>query len=198
MTLEPDEVDLFYHSMFGLLDYVNGQKHVVELPRTLEASMGIERSVDTRNVTKIAAQTWGDPGMIDGYLASRQDLPEENRKLVASWKNAVSGLFFADRILKKGVILVDLDNEKAYQVSGIISDWDELLMFRELPCLLSINLLPFGDRIIYDSCFEVKNVFFGPGTRRAVKEAYSEARKAGRVYSWLPEGSPKPKPMKKQ
>jgi hypothetical protein len=50
-------------------------------------------------------------------------------------------------------------------------------------------LLPFGDRIIYDSLIAPYNVHFGPGIRRDLEQKYRDAKERGAIItSLLPSG----------
>jgi hypothetical protein len=59
--------------------------------------------------------------------------------------------------------------------------------FIRVECQIQTVLLPFEDRIIYDSLLTTYNISFGPGIRRSLKEAYRNAtEREGILTSLLP------------
>ncbi len=47
-------------------------------------------------------------------------MPDEHRKIIESWKRCIRGRFIIERHLKSGSILISMEDEKVYQVGGII------------------------------------------------------------------------------
>src|SRR5262249_43338341 len=51
---------------------------------------------------------------------------------------------------------------------------------------IKTTLLPFKDRIVYDSLIRGYNVSFGPGIRRSMNESYKEAKERFGIITSLP------------
>ena len=75
--------------------------------------------------------------------------------------------------------------EKVYQVSGIISTWDEMFGFARLPLMIQATLIPFGDVIISDGLVQTYNIIIGGNMAKSFKETYMVAKKSGLIYHQL-------------
>jgi hypothetical protein len=66
---------------------------------------------------------------------------------------------------------------KLYAVKGITNS--------ELPVLLETVLLPFGEKIIYDSLFSLHSISFGSGMKDMFEEEYEQSRRAYGIITKL-------------
>lgn len=55
-----------------------------------------------------------------------------------------------ERHLKKGSMLISMEDEKVYQVVGIISSLKEMFLYAPMPLMIEATLMPFKDVIITD------------------------------------------------
>lgn len=90
-------------------------------------------------------------GMIDDVIARR-------------W-TTVQGKFMMERHLKKGTIFISLEDEEVYQVSGIISSWEEMFLGAPMPLMLEATFMPFRDVIISDGLVMPYNILVGGGMK---------------------------------
>ena len=79
---------------------------------------------------------WADDDLIDEYLNYIEDITDHDRELILSWKCCITGRFVLERILKNGAILISAEDGEVYQVSGIISTWDEMFGYARLPLII--------------------------------------------------------------
>jgi hypothetical protein len=108
--------------------------------------------------------------------------------LVESWQYRLAGNFFVVRALKDYTVLLtdNVPHARAYGVVGLTDSVAETMIL-PLPVYIQTVLLPFEDRIIYDSLLTTYNISFGPGIRRSLKEAYRNAtEREGILTSLLP------------
>ncbi len=92
--------------------------------------------------------------------------------IIASWQYRVAGHFFVFRYLKKHTIFLSSgDPAHAYGVLGLASSIEEVAG-PYLPVYVEAVLLPFGERIIYDSLLVPYDIYFGGGIRRDLQETY--------------------------
>ena len=63
-----------------------------------------------------------------------------------------------ERHLKKGTIFISLEDEEVYQVSGIISSWEEMFFGAPMPLMLEATFMPFRDVIISDGLVMPYNI----------------------------------------
>lgn len=117
--------------------------------------------------------------------------------LVASWEFRLAGTFFIVRYTKQyTVFLTETTPNRAYGVLGLASPLEEVAG-PVLPVFVQAVLLPFENRIIYDSLLAPYAISFGPGIRRSLQQAYRDAReREGIVTSLLPAGSASPEAVR--
>lgn len=181
MTLSESDGKLFYQLWFPLLDFVNEKCHVSDEVGKMEGAEGL----DTNEVKKVANRLWDEPALIDEYLAleKTQSLPEDQRAILASWKNCLTDTFVLERLLKKGGIFINQSETEAYQVRGIISDWDEIMPF--VPIMVKATLIPWRDGIITDGLVNAYSIYLGPGIKKNLKDAYRQIKAEGRLHTSL-------------
>ncbi|MEA3335961.1 MAG: DUF6605 domain-containing protein, partial [Chloroflexota bacterium] len=79
----------------------------------------------------------------DAYLEENpQELSQEEREIVRSWKKFVRGDFYIKRLLKK------------YAVLALHDSFEDMLAFTRLPCYAKAVLLPFKNKIVYDGILQ--------------------------------------------
>lgn len=184
MTLSPEDAELFFALWFPLLDYVNTQEQVnPQLKKVERNAPGMTLQV----LNDIAAALWNKIELLDSYLDSHAELPEEHRRILSGFRRFVRGNFLIERHLKKGSVFISYNknNENVYSVIGIHSPLDELFPSYVLPQMIETSLLPWRDKIITDGLISGFRVSFGPGARSSFKEQYLEAKRAGNIITSL-------------
>ena len=179
MRLSENDAKLFYATWLPLLDYVNEKRKVNPNLRNMASAS----SLNPRDVKEVANVLWSEPTLIDDYLRDNEGLTEQ--ELLSSWKRRVNGKFLLERILKKGAILISLDDETVYQVSGIISTWEEMFGSIRLPMMMETTLIPFHDVIISDGLIERFPISFGGNMTRSFKDIYINAKNNNKVKKQL-------------
>lgn len=181
MKLSDENGKRFYDLWLPLLDYVNGKRGVNSKLRDI----GLDDHLDPNEVKEVSDALWADVNLIDEYLSCVRDLSDDDRELISSWKRCVSGRFILERILKKGAMLISVEDEKVYQVYGILSTWDEMFGYARLPLMIQATLIPFEDVIISDGLIQTYNVIIGGNMTRLFKDTYLTAKKAGMIQRQL-------------
>jgi len=90
-----------------------------------------------------------------------------------------------ERHLKKGTIFISMENEEVYQVSGIISSWEEMFFGAPMPLILEATFMPFRDVITSDGLIIPYNIIIEGGMKRLFKDIYMNAKKNGRIHQML-------------
>ena len=181
MRLSEENGKRFYSLFLPLLNFVNKKKGVNPNLRNMTPGDFLPLS----EVKEIADVLWADIGLIDEYLEVTDGIAENDRKLIQSWKRRVSRDFVLERILKKGAIMISAEDDEVYQVSGIISTWDEIYSRARLPLMIQTTLIPFEDVIISDGLIMSYNFIIGGNMARGFKETYMEAKKNGTIHKQL-------------
>ena len=165
------------------LEKLVAKRKQMEDKRILEAYHESDKTAD--EVKEVSDILWADVGIIDDYLRDVDGISDRDRELITGWKRCVSGRFILERILKKGAILISAEDEEAYQVSGIVSTWDEMFGYAHLPLMIHTTLIPFEDVIISDGLVQTYNVIIGGNMAMAFKDIYMTAKKSGALYRKL-------------
>ena len=178
--LDPTDAKFFYALWIPLLDHVNRTYNVNPKLGKMARADGL----NIQEVRVVADFLWSHPEVIDGYLASAE-LPPDHREIIAGWNRFVSGEFILERHLKRGSVFISLENEQVYMVGGILSSWEEMIPQADLPILLRATLIPFRDKIIYDSIVTCSNVILGRGYAETFKDIYLLAKQAKTIPTSL-------------
>ncbi len=181
MTLSQEDGQLYYKLWLPLLDFVNGKYHVNRKLKNIATA----KELDPAEVKKVANKLWSDVTIIEDYLKECIDLSEEHKEIVRSWERRIQGKFMMERHLKKGTIFVSLENEEVYQVSGIISSWEEMFYGAPMPLIIEATFMPFRDVIISDGLVIPYNIIVGGGMKRMFKDVYMAAKKSGQIHRSL-------------
>ncbi|MGF7144126.1 hypothetical protein HNQ56_002557 [Anaerotaenia torta] len=182
MTLSREDGQLYYKLWLPLLDYVNKIYNI----NSKIKRMADEESLNPNEVKEIADKMWDDVSVIDGYLEKCSGaLEDEHVDIIRSWKRRIRGQFVLERNLKKGSIFISMDNQRVYQVCGIISSWEEMFPYAPLPIMMEATFIPFKDTIISDGLVMPYNVVIGHNMAGQLKDIYTVAKKSGMLYRTL-------------
>ena len=181
MKLSEENGKRFYDLWLPLLDYVNEKRGIKSKLRDIR----LEDHLNPNEVKAVSDVLWADAEIIDEYLKDVKNIPDSDRELIRGWKRCITGRFIIERILKKGAMLISVENEEVYQVSGIISTWDEMFGYARLPLMIQATLIPFEDVIISDGLIQTYNIIIGGNMTRSFKDVYMTAKNNGMIHCKL-------------
>ena len=177
MTLSEKDGKLFYELWFPLLGYVNEKCKVNKRVKNITNI----KSLNPKEIKEIANVLWENVTFIDRYVEERgENLSEDHKEIIVGWKRRVQGNFIMERHLKKGTIFISED-EKVYQVSEIISSWEEMYFGVSLPLFMKATFIPFRDVIISDGLVIRYNITIGTNMKKQFQDVYMNAKKNGMV-----------------
>lgn len=179
MILTNEEAEQFYDLWIPLLDFVNQKYKLIKELYGMTSPKGLP----LKSVVLISSKLWEDKEVIDDFVLSGfKKMDEEETAIIRSWKRAVHGNFIVERHLKKGSILVSVDNNEVYIVKGIYSSWREMLENFPMPQVVEATLIPFRDSIIHDGIVVPYNMCLGKNLSEQFKQIYLAAKAAGRLH----------------
>lgn len=181
MTLSAQDKQLYYKLWLPLLDFVN-QKHGVR--KNIKKMEGAER-LDPNDVKAVSDKLCDDVSVIDEYLLKHEDMPEEYKKIILAWKRCIRGRFIIERHLKKGSMLISMEDEKVYQVGGINTSIEEMFYHAPMPLMIEATLMPFRDVIITDGLIRPYNIIIGGNMTKSFKNIYMAAKRDGAIQKSL-------------
>jgi hypothetical protein len=182
MHLTPLEVAQFYRIWMPLLHWLNEERRVVaRFPMPSDV-----HPVSPELLHPVRTLLWSDPTILDAFIDENPaKLSDADLDLASTWRTRLTGKFFILKHLKRSTIFLAGDEEDvAYEVIGISSPLSEVFPY---PTMVEATLLPFGDRIIYDSIIHAFPVTFGKGMRGGLNRSYANAKANGRLHRTLPQ-----------
>jgi hypothetical protein len=187
MNLSAEETQRFYRIWLPLLSYVNTHRQVIpELGAISE-----QRPISSEEAIQIRQVLWESDLLRETFIAENPaNLTDADLAIVGSWSHRIAGKFYVMRYLKKyAVFLTEKDPPRAYGVLGLASPLEEIILW-PLPVYLDAVLLPFEDKIIYDSLLYPYAITFGKGIRSSLNSAYRKAQERGGIITTLRPRSP--------
>ncbi|MDR2757381.1 MAG: hypothetical protein LBC20_16925 [Planctomycetaceae bacterium] len=173
MILLPDEREIFYSNFLGLLSYVNDKYKLIQNFGHPQNPAGL----NLNEIKTLKDKLWSNVNIIDEYIDSTKEIPDENVQIIQEWKKKISGRFIMMRHLKKYSIFLDDEHGLLYGVNGIQEPISAMIPAALLPIMVEAVLLPFGDMIIYDGILCSQNIQLGPNIRKWFKGSYTEIKK---------------------
>lgn len=189
MNLSRQETERFYGIWLPLLHYVNVQRQLVaRVPLVPGAD-----AISPTDAGQLRQELWKDDALREGFIAENPArLSDADLEMVASWRYRVAGQFYILRYLKKyAIFLTREDPPQAYGVLGLVSPIQEIIPMPP-PVLVDAVLLPFEDRIIYDSLLMPYRLMFGAGIRRK----WSRSIRVTSRGSWMHTGRRRKSPAR--
>ncbi|MEA3337684.1 MAG: hypothetical protein U9R25_17440, partial [Chloroflexota bacterium] len=149
MKLSTQDADLFYGLMWSLLNYAN-----LKLGIFPDIATGDEyNNLPPSQKLSVRDALYDNIELVDAYLEENpQELSQEEREIVRSWKKFVRGDFYIKRLLKKYAVFIG--DENVYAVLALHDSFEDMLAFTRLPCYAKAVLLPFKNKIVYDGILQ--------------------------------------------
>ena len=166
------ERKLFYDTWYKLLDFVNQKLHVVHA----KFSWKYPDYHDDALLLKIREKLWANPKLIDEFLRSANTLCDEEISLLQAWeKHHVKGKFILLKCEPEYAVFMRVADDpdvKLYGVKGMKTSVAETVPL-QLPIVLETVLLPFRDKIIYDTFLGAHAIEFDDEFREMIDDEYS-------------------------
>jgi hypothetical protein len=184
MKLSQDDVEIFYKLFHTLLVYLNKRLKILE---GLDSREDIKK-FSIAEIKKVRDRLYENPEMIDSFINENpSSFSNEELSIISSWKNFIKGSFIVIRYLKNYTIFLSEDEKtpKAYGVLALTSSFEEMFGFY-LPIMVETVLLPFKNKIVYDSIFYFYRITFGSGIKRSFNDSYQLAKSQFGIITSLP------------
>ena len=171
--LSRSECTLFYETWYGLMGFVNKRKKVI----STAIKPVYPNPVSEEHIYKVREVLWENPELIDDYLGTSM-LSDEKIELLKAWRDHhKKGMFFLVDYKPEYAVIIGSNEQKEdrlYGIKGISRSLSDAMQ-REIPLQLETVLLPFKDKIIYDSFMSSMPIGFGEGAKKAFREMYENA-----------------------
>lgn len=182
MVLTDKDAEQFYDLWIALLDFVNQKYKLIKELYGMTSPKGLP----LKSVALISSKLWEDKDIIDEFVLSGfKKMDEEEMEIVRSWKKSIHGKFIVDRHLRKGSVLISIDNNEVYVVKGIYSSWREILEGYPMPQLVQATLMPFREVIIHNGVVAPYGICLSRNMSEQFKQIYLEAKANGNLHYGL-------------
>ncbi len=179
MKLPKQDAKLFFQLMWALQFYVDQKLKIVQFSSLDDY---IEAPPDKKK--KVREALYENIDLVDSFVSENpQDFPTEHLDIISKWKHFIRGDFFIERQLKKYAVFIQ--DDRVYGVLGLHESFEALTYGAKLPMYLDTALLPFKGKIVFDGILWVRNIYFGGGIRRGLKETYMRAKQNNRIIESL-------------
>ncbi|HZK27918.1 MAG TPA: SEC-C metal-binding domain-containing protein [Thermoclostridium sp.] len=179
--LNSDECRLFYETWYGLMGFVNERMGVTKVKIKPE----YPNDVSDVMVHEVREVLWENPKLIDEYI-NGTELPQEKIDILKLWRtNHKKGMLFILDYQPEYAVAIAMNEQgedRLYGIKGISNSLSNVLR-RDLPIQIETVLLPFKDKIIYDSFIGSMPIKFREGAKAAFSEMYDKAMKNGIITS---------------
>ena len=187
MILSLREAEQFYKIWWQLLAFVNNKFSI-----SREFNKQVQRKkVQLITAAPIRDKLWDDDSLLESFVSENYaKLSDDDLGIAASWKHRITGNFFIYKYLEKHTIFLDDKTPAhAYGIHGILCPIQDVLI-SPLPIHVKAVLLPFKDKIIYDSLINCNHIHFSSGFRSDLSFKYKNAiERYGTITSLIPYNS---------
>ncbi len=175
MRLSEQDAELFFELLWALQFYVNQKLKILPIK-----SLGDYHKAPTDQKVKARDAVYQNIDLVDSFVRENpNNFSSDHLEIISKWKHFISGSFFIERQLKKYAIFIQ--DDRVYGVLGLNESFDELAFGAGLPLFIETVLLPFKGKITYDGLIGFRNIYFGSGIRRGLKETYMRAKQNNRI-----------------
>lgn len=181
MYFKKDDIDRIYKLYLGLCNFVNNKYKIVK-----NAKFDRHGYIDPQQVRQVSERLWENGELIAEYIKKNPDkLNLADLDALHKWKSNHLGPFtLMEYVEKDGVeYAVFCDGAYAYMVPGISNDISEVVNRTDLPTYVNTTLLPYKDRIIYETFIQSYPVKLGENILNRLDLEY-KAIKANGNYVW--------------
>jgi hypothetical protein len=169
--LPKEDIILFYKLYWSLLFYANSK---------IEKFRDITQPTDFRKkkpeeIKQLRDILFNRTELISSFIRENPfNFTPDELAIVESWKKQIRDKFFIVKHCSEYTIFMGGEPTRLYGVVGLVSSFSEMFPNEYLPIMAETILLPFKDKIVYDSILETYNVSFGRHFRKSIEQEYKE------------------------
>ena len=180
--LSHNDCGFFYNTWYKLLLLVNKKLSIVE-----SKNMSVESFInDDAQLYKVSQKLWENPKIISAIINEGNLLSEKEIQLFQSWeKHHIQGQFILVKYEPEYAVLmhtIDEKTTKLYAVKGLKTSVAQIMQ-NKFPIMLETVLLPFEDKIVYDSFMSSYPVSLGEGIMEIIEKDYNKVMKTSGVVT---------------
>ncbi|WP_187261964.1 succinate dehydrogenase assembly factor 2 [Pontibacter beigongshangensis] len=180
MLLPESEYKEFLELHMPLLYFVGQQTAIVSAAMDFQSFTQLDLKVKF----KCREALLENDQLLDDYLSRNADrLTAEQAELLKGFKRCIKGNFIILKCLKNHAVFLGAEDNQFYAVKALGTRFHEF--FGNFPVLVSANILPFKDKIIYDGFLQSNSIYFEKEMTATMNENYKEAKKMKQINTTL-------------
>ena len=174
MYLNETDTARFYRIWMAILDFTNKRYNAAPNLKTIKE----KSSYDPNDLLPVRDVLWKNVGIIDDFILENPvSFKKPDLDILSTWKRRTPGKFFILKHLKNYTVFMGGEGvSKLYAVTGITEPICDMFHSSKLPLFVEAVLLPFEDRIIYDSLLLSYNILIGGNMKRNLNDEYREIK----------------------
>ncbi len=183
VKISPKDVELFYKLYHSLLTYTNKKLKIIDgidFPDNL-----FNYHIDKTN--EIRENLYEHPELIESFVSENPlNFSSEELEIINNWKNFIKEQLIVFRYLKNYTVFINtVEPIRAYGVLALNNTFEDIIG-PNLPLMVETILLPFNDKIIYDSILASYSITFGRRIRKSMNDAYQRTKAEFGIITSLP------------
>lgn len=175
--VEKEEGMQFFMLRNFLFHYTNKKFHINDKLENIKDIFDAE----PEEMIEIREKLWSDKNIINEYILKNPDkLDNENINIIRNWnEKKIKKEFILYKYDKEYTVFMDTDY--IYYVKGLEECIRNMVPESALPTFVNTALLPFYDKIIYDSYINRYDISFGKGFKDTCDRSYKTFLKENKV-----------------
>ena len=163
----------FYNLYFSLLEYINNKYYI----DTSLKKIYKQESLDPNQLMPIIEYLFKDKEkIIDAYLKDNpHNFDSEDLEKVSKFKQGIRGMFTIAKYEEDYTAV--LSSDRVYMIKGLNSNIDEVIPYRDIPCIVTTSLFPYDGVIVYDGLLSTYPISMGTSFVKMVEKEYNEDMK---------------------
>lgn len=170
--LSRSDANRFYKIYFALLEFTNN-KYKINPSLKLYNKKGINPYL----IRDIVDKFWEnkDSIVLEFCLANPYKFNKEELEIASEFKNGIQRVFIIAKYEQEytGFMLED----KIYMVKGVNDNIDNIIHYKDLPCVVTTSIIPFKGILIYDGMLRGLEITMGNDFDQMVEREYNNLMK---------------------
>ena len=169
--LSKKDARLFYKIYFALLEFTNKKYEISNM------KIYNNHCINPYELKDIVDKFWENKEAIvlEFCLANPYKFNKEELELTSEFKKGIRGIFIITKYDLEYTAFMEKD--KIYMVKGLNDNIDNIISYKELPCVVVTSVIPFKNVLTYDGMFLGMDIKLGISFEDIVEKEYNNMMK---------------------
>lgn len=169
--LSKKDARLFYKIYFALLEFTNKKYEISNM------KIYNNHCINPYELKDIVDKFWENKEAIvlEFCLANPYKFNKEELEITSEFKKGIRGIFIITKYDLEYTAFMEKD--KIYMVKGLNDNIDNIISYKELPCVVVTSVIPFKNVLTYDGMFLGMDIKLGISFEDIVEKEYNNMMK---------------------